>query len=118
MVICKQEFDFNGSIHAPEIAFFNSQKVHLLEWDERVQKFVPDLTIEIASPSDTYGGLLQEKDRYLAAGTKEVWLISAETREVAIYPQNRILRGSDELTTLLIPGFSITIERLFAEAEA
>jgi|SRR5581483_5184667 len=117
-VIAEQEYDFQGNAHGPDVSFFSNEKLSFLDRRKRVQRFVPDLAIEIASPSDTYTGLLRKKDRYLAAGTKEVWLISPETREVAIYPQNCILRGSDELTTLLIPGFSITIERLFAEAEA
>jgi hypothetical protein len=40
------------------------------------------------------------------------------TREIALYTRNRVLSGSDELSTPLIPGFSITIEQLFAEAES
>jgi Uma2 family endonuclease len=111
-------YDFSGHAHAPDVSFFLAEKTDLLNRQRHVQHFVPDLAIEIASPSDTYTGLLQKKDRYLAAGTKEVWLISPETREVAVYPQNRILRGSDELSTPLIPGFSITVDKLFDEAEA
>jgi Uma2 family endonuclease len=57
--------------------------------------------------------LLKRKQRYLEAGTLEVWLISIEAREVAVYPENRILLGSDRLATPLIPGFSITVDDLF-----
>jgi Uma2 family endonuclease len=118
MVLTEQEYDFLGNAHGPDITFFGADKLPLLDKQKRVQRFVPDFAIEIASPSDTYSGLLRKKDRYLAAGTKEVWLISPETREVAIYPQGRTFRGSDELSTPLIPGFSITVDALFAEAEA
>lgn len=117
-VITEQEFDFQGNAYGPDVSFFGNAKLPLVDRRKRVQRFVPDLAVEIASPSDTLGGLLRKKDRYLAAGTKEVWLISPETREVLVYPQGRSLRGSDVLSTSLIPGFSITVDRLFEEAEA
>jgi Uma2 family endonuclease len=117
IVITEQEYDFLGNAHGPDISFFSLEKLSLLDRRKRVQRFVPDLAIEIACPSDTYMGLLGKKDRYLAAGTKEVWLISLDTREVSVYPEGRVFRGSDELSTTLIPGFSITLEQLFTEAE-
>ena len=112
MIIAEQEYDFQGNAHGPDVSFFGVEKLPLLDRHKRVQRFVPDLAIEIASESDTYGGLLKKKQRYLDAGTQEVWLISPETCEVAVYPEGRIFRGSDQLKTPLIPGFSITVEEL------
>jgi|SRR5580658_9522866 Uma2 family endonuclease len=114
-VIGEQEYDFEGNAHGPDISFFSPAKKSLMNMMKRVQRFVPDLAVEIASESDTYEGLLRKKDRYLRAGTSEVWLISPESREVAIYTPGagRILRGPDAITTDLLPGFSITVERLF-----
>jgi Uma2 family endonuclease len=114
-VIAEQEYDFLGNAHGPDVSFFRLEKASLVDRHKRVQRFVPDLAIEIASPSDTYGGLLKKKQRYLEAGTQEVWLISPDTCEVAVYPENRILRASDLLATSLIPGFSITVDELFSE---
>jgi Uma2 family endonuclease len=114
-IIAEQEYDFLGNAHGPDVTFIVSGKQALLNPDQRVQRFVPDLAIEIASQSDTHEGLLKKKQRYLEAGTLEVWLISPEAREVAVYPENRIFRGSDRLATPLIPGFSITVDELFRE---
>jgi Uma2 family endonuclease len=71
--------------------------------------------VEIASESDAYGGLLRKRDRYLRAGTQEVWLVSPEAREVVIHTLRftRTVRGTDAIETDLLPGFSITVERLF-----
>jgi Uma2 family endonuclease len=110
-------YDFCGNVHAPDVSFFVAKKDPLLNRRKRVQRFVPDLAIEIASQSDAYEGLLQKVQRYLDSGTQEVWLISVETRYITIFPRNQVLRGSDELSTPLIPGFSITVERLFVEAD-
>ena len=114
-IIAEQEYDFLGNAHGPDVSFFGAAKQALVDPNKRVQRFVPDLAIEIASLSETYAGLIKKKDRYLQAGTQEVWLIAPDTPEVAVYPGNRILRGSDLLATKLIPGFSISIDELFSE---
>ena len=116
-VIAEQEFDFLGNAHGPDVSVMGPAKAALLNLDKRVQRFVPDLAIEIPSQNDTYEGLLVKKDRYLKSGTAEVWLISPRTREIAVYGIDRtlILRGADVITTDLLPGFSITIEGLFQD---
>lgn len=116
-VIAEQEFDFLGNAHGPDVSVMGPAKAALLNLDKRVQRFVPDLAIEIPSQNDTYEGLLIKKDRYLKSGTAEVWLISPRTREIAVYGIDRtlILRGADVITTDLLPGFSITIEGLFQD---
>jgi Uma2 family endonuclease len=114
-VIDEQEYDFLGNAHGPDVSFFGPEKRHLLDLHKRVQRFVPDLAVEIASESDTYSALLRKKDRYLRAGTREVWLISTFTREITIYggARARILGPGDALSSELLPGFSVTLEELF-----
>jgi Uma2 family endonuclease len=113
-VISEQEFDFLGNAHGPDVCVLTPAKAALLDLDRRVQRFVPDLAIEVASQSDTYEGLLAKKERYLESGVAEVWLFSLRTRELAIYGMHRnvTLRGADAVTTDLMPGFSITVEEL------
>ena len=115
IIIGEQEYDFEGNAHGPDVSFFGPAKALLVDRKKRVQRFVPDLAVEIASNSDTYEGLLRKKDRYLRAGVSEVWLISPEIEEVAIYTLRtiRALRGTEAIETDLLPGFSITVERLF-----
>jgi Uma2 family endonuclease len=114
-VIAEQEYDFQGNAHGPDVSFFGSEKQSLLDLDKRVQRFVPDLAVEIASASDTYDSLLRKKERYRRAGTAEVWLISGENAEIAIYTANgdRILRAGHVVSSDLLPGFSIPINDLF-----
>ena len=108
-------YDFLGNAHAPDVSFFGIEKLPLVDRQRRVQRFVPDLAIEIVSESETLVSLMKKKERYLQAGTMEVWLIFSATHEVLVYPANRILRGSDQLSTNLIPGFSITVDELLSE---
>ena len=113
-IIAEQEFDFQGNAHGPDVSVLGPAKAALLDLDRRVQRFVPDLAIEIASATDTYEGLLVKKERYLKSGVPEVWLVSLRTREFAVYGRHRnvTLQGADTIATDLMPGFSVTVEEL------
>jgi len=99
-VISEQEYDFDDNAHGPDVSFFGLSKKALLNLNKRVQTFVPDLAIEIPSRHDTYDSIVRKKDRYLSAGTLEVWLISLEQREIEVYTQDaiRFYRGSKEIS--------------------
>ena len=114
-VISEQEYDFEGNAHGPDLTYFNPAKSSLVNLRTRVQRFVPDLAIEIASESDAYEGLMRKKDRYLRARVSEVWLISVESREIAVYAKTfaKIFRDADSAATELLPGFSIAVNALF-----
>lgn len=118
-VLSEQEYDFGGNAHGPDLSFFTPAKRPLANRKLRVQRFVPDLAIEIASQNDTMRMLVRKKDRYLACGTREVWLIEQESPEIFIYSDRgrRILKGDDAIETDLIPGFSITVAELFHRLE-
>src|ERR1700678_3591254 len=47
-VISEQEYDFEGNAHGPDVSFFGLAKVALVDRKKRVQRFVPDLAVEIA----------------------------------------------------------------------
>ena len=118
-VITEQEYQFGSNAHGPDVTFVGTAKLPLHDPAKRVQRFVPDLAIEIVSQNDTMQMLLRKKERYRACGTQEVWIISQETAEVFIYSARgaRILKGNDAIETDLIPGFSITVADLFHRLE-
>jgi Uma2 family endonuclease len=115
--IAEQEFDFQGNAHAPDVSFSRPDKLALADDDKRVQRYVPDLAVEIASPSDTYDNLLRKTDRYLHAGVSEVWLISSGVRQITIYTAQdiRLFHSGGTLNSELLPGFSVAVDELFAD---
>ena len=117
-LLVAQEYDFDGNARAPDISFFGHAKKALLERRKRVQRFVPDLAIEIVSENDSYSSIMRKKERYLSCGTGEVWIVSPADREVLAYSAkgDRILRGQAELFTELLPGFRMAVGQLFEEA--
>src|SRR5689334_7151496 len=56
-VVSEQEFDFDGDAYGPDISFFRPDKAKLLNGQLRVQRFVPDLVIEIASRGERFEAL-------------------------------------------------------------
>jgi Uma2 family endonuclease len=116
-VYAEQEYDFGGNAHGPDVSFFGPAKKALMDRRKRVQRFVPDLAIEIVSANDTYDSLMRRKERYRNCGTEEVWIVSPEDRRVLVYSArgDRILGEDALLTTELIPGLEIPIKRLFEE---
>ena len=114
-VIGEQEYDFDGNAHGPDVSVFGPTKNQLLDPQKRIQRFVPDLAIEVVSLNDAFRALLRKKDRYRKCGTAEVWIISPESREVYIYSDrgDRILREDAELSSELLPGFRLAVESLF-----
>ena len=87
LVMSEQEFDFGDNAHGPDISFMGPSKVELLDRHLRVQRFVPDLAIEIASKNDRFDALLAKVLRYRRCGTSEAWLFSIPTRHVFLYSE-------------------------------
>jgi Uma2 family endonuclease len=114
-IVSEQEFDFGGNAHGPDVSFFGPQKLGLCEALWRVQRFVPDLAIEIVSENDTFKRLVKKADRYRKCGTAEAWIIDPGSRTAFLYSDalDTILRENGIFQSSLIPGFSIRLGDLF-----
>jgi Uma2 family endonuclease len=110
-VVSEQEYDFDGNAHGPDVTFFGPEKAQLSNAKLRVQRFVPDLAIEIVSQNDTFEKLIGKAHHYRTCGVTEVWIFSIQSREAFVFAAGRraILEDSDLFESSLIPGFSIRI---------
>jgi Uma2 family endonuclease len=81
----------------------------------------PDLVIEIISPSNTAGLMLQKFNKYLAAGVREYWVIDPDEAFVHVH----ILREDRYISALyqkdaviqvsVLPGLSIDLKTLWRQ---
>ncbi|MEO8657817.1 MAG: Uma2 family endonuclease [Bryobacteraceae bacterium] len=79
---------------------------------ERYFEDAPALAVEVVSPSDTAAHLESKVNVYLAHGAREVWVVYPESRHVRVYDASGASRREDvELTTPLLPGVSIRLDR-------
>ena len=88
---------------------------------QKVLPIAPDLAIEILSQSNTTKEMERKLDEYFQANTRLVWYIDPEAQTARVYTARdqfveitgeQTLDGGD-----LLPGFSIKLADLFAEAD-
>jgi len=84
---------------------------------------MPDIAVEIRSPSTWRYDIGTKKARYEEHGLPELWLVDTAADEVIVYRRSHpkaasfdvsleLARG-DALTSPLLPGFSLAIDELF-----
>jgi Uma2 family endonuclease len=114
-VVGEQEYDFGGNAHGPDVTFFVSEKERLCDTSRRVQRFVPDLAIEVVSQNDPFARLVKKADRYRKCGTQEAWILDIDSRKALVFSdaRNAILDENGIFESSLIPGFSIRLGDLF-----
>ena len=117
-IISEQEYDFAGNVHGPDVTLIGPDKLHLFDRVRRVQRFVPDLAIEIVSENDKFKSLMEKAARYRKCGAKEVWVLSPDTHQAFVQSEDRksILDDDQMFESKLIPGFSIRLSDLFDRA--
>lgn len=106
----------------PDVAFISAERWPL---GTRAPKgvdawpVIPDLAVEIVSPSNTSSGVLTKIEEYFAAGVKRVWVLHSDQSKVYDYQSPttlRVLAAGDELDCAdLFPGFRVSLRRLFEE---
>ena len=113
------------TVRAPDIAFFSIEKEPPgAETSRGYSTAVPDLVVEVASPSDSPAAMREKALMWLRHGARLVWNVHPDTRTVDVYRPNRTiitLAEGDELDGYdVIPGFACAVSEIFeiyADAE-
>jgi Uma2 family endonuclease len=99
----------------PDVGYIS--KIRLREEPEREVPIPPDLAVEVRSPTDSKREMRRKAEKYIAAGTKLVWLIFPESQTVEVYygkEQDELLGVKDSLTGYdVLPGFSLAVREIF-----
>lgn len=106
----------------PAVSFIG-QEVTLAPYFERSQlALMPDLAIEVISPSQSWAQVRRKAEVYLLHGTAMVWLIDPEAKSAEVWqpaddeaPQLETVDAEGELHGgTVLPGFSLPLGRLFS----
>jgi Uma2 family endonuclease len=80
---------------------------------------VPEVAIEVVSPSNSAEEILEKIREYFQAGCQRVWVVYPKEKQVYVYrsaTQNIILSLKDELEgEAVIPGFRLPLADLFED---
>lgn len=113
---------FGGLVRIPDAAFVSWARIPSGRMPtEPVPHLVPDLAVEVLSPSNTVSEMERKRREYFQAGVRLVWIINADTRTVAVYtaPENPVvLNRADTLDGGdVLPGFALSLTEYFAELD-
>jgi Uma2 family endonuclease len=79
---------------------------------------VPDLCVEVVSPSNSLRKLKDKAKEYLFAGVRTVWIVDPGERSVTIITEPLESRTLEAGATLdggdVLPGFACPVAELFA----
>jgi Uma2 family endonuclease len=104
------------TVRAPDLAYYR-ENVRLEEISPGLAKRLPDLVVEVLSPSDRLGMVMRKVQQYLRAGIAMVWVVDAESRNVTVYRAGREPRVLEENEVLdgeeVLPGFTCAVADLF-----
>ena len=105
------------TVREPDIAFFSADKVPEGKRVTGYAEVVPDIVVEIASPSDSRREVHDKAHMWLGHGVRLVWVVHPETRTVDVHSSDgtvTTLAHDDTLDGLdALPGFSCPVSAVF-----
>src|SRR5205823_11827292 len=78
-------FQIGENERIPDLAFVSAARMPPEGEPETKWPMPPDLAVEVISPNDLYEKVYAKVIEYLAAGVKQVWLVSPKLHTVTIY---------------------------------
>ena len=105
------------TVREPDIAFISAERLPL---DVRVRGYsqvVPDLVVEVVSPSDCPAPVYDKAQMWLRFGVRLVLVVDPEARSIMALPLEGMTRTFTEDDTLdcgeVLPGFSCPVRDIF-----
>lgn len=100
-----------------DIAFVRANRLPPEPDSEGYLPVVPDLAVEVRSPSDRKGAVMRKIERYRQAGVPLVWLVESRPRQVQVFAagqEPRTVGDDDELDGGdVLPGFRLPVAAIF-----
>ena len=123
-VVCGAETGFvlfrdPDTVRAPDAAFVSRERLAQVTDREPFFEGAPDLAVEVVSPGDAAREVAAKVRDYLAAGSRQVWIVRPRERTLTVHwpgaaplhlGADATLDGGD-----VLPGFSLRVARIFGE---
>lgn len=113
---------YGGLIRIPDLSFASWARIPGGRMPkEPVPDLVPDLAIEVLSPSNTAREMTLKRRHYFEAGVRLVWIVDPKRRTVAVYTGPDRPARRDASATLdggdVLPDFALPLANLFADLD-
>ena len=98
----------NGRI--PDAVYISSDRLSLIDPNRNALAVVPNLCVEVVSPSESAAYLRAKVHGYLDNGADTVWVVYMDTHEAEIWEREGGMRlATDSLRASCLPGLEIPL---------
>lgn len=105
------------TIRAPDVSFLSTGRIPVGGIAKTFVPIVPDLAVEVLSPTDTWKDVDQKAREYVNAGVRLVWAVSPIGRSARVYRKGRAMLEITESQALsgedVLPGFALKLSDIF-----
>lgn len=87
-------------------------------------RWIPEVVIEVVSPSGKERDYVEKREEYLRAGVQEYWIFDGERREFLVLTRDgdqwaeRRIHPPDKYASTSLPGLEVDCAAVFAAADA
>ncbi len=107
----------SGNVRSPDVSFVRTEKLPGGRSPVDYGRLVPDLVVEVLSPSDSAREMAKKLEDYIGCGVPLVWVVDPERRTVIVHrvSENAAEYSRDEVLTAdpVLPGFSCRVSEFF-----
>ncbi len=104
-------------VRGADVCFFSYARLPKGEIPDGLLPVVPDLVVEVRSPSEGWNDVFTKVGEYLTAGVRVVVVLDVPTRSASVYRTDILQQTLSEDAELTIPdvlpGFTVGVGRLF-----
>ncbi len=113
---------FPDQVRIPDVSFISWDRYPGDEVpDEGVSSFLPNLAVEVLSPSNTKGEMERKLRDYFVAGVELVWVVDPKTQTAKSYTSPEDVQRIGKTGSLdggaVLPGFRPSLKELFASTK-
>ena len=105
------------TIREPDFAFISAEREPLGTSVPGYSQTIPDLVVEIRSPSDSRYAFADKIRMWLSYGVRIAWGVFPETRTIEVHAANGGITTLTDADTLdggdVLPGFSLPVSEIF-----
>jgi len=106
----------------PDLVFVTHERLRRTLLNDRLSA-APEIVVEVISPGkeNAQRDRIVKRNLYSTRGVSEYWIVDTEARTVEVSRKRKegglkrtvVLQAEDELTSPILPGFSLKVARIF-----
>jgi Uma2 family endonuclease len=121
---CKLLIEDLQSERHPDLAIYKTPPPEGETDDDVWSQWIPEIVIEVVSPSSRHRDYHEKPDEYLRLGVVEYWIVDTDEEVMKVLRRSRgtwaerLVRPKDKYRTRLLPGLDFSIGAVFKCARA